>query len=125
MDPEIEKKLKALKVVYDMIDEESTKSVIRDLYNNLSKTIQITDKLVVVNESIFLEYKNERIIDNPVFTGNRVKIIVIKDDFIEWFKSKYNKNITSPEYKLFKKFLEKTYGPYPKAGWSQISLLTI
>jgi len=138
MDSKTEKELKALKIVFEMLLDEPLKvefeneskyiipkdfkCIVRQLYNNLSNTIKLPISLNPINISTFIEYKNERIVENPIFNGNRLKIIVIKDDFIQWIKSKYKKEITSPEYKAFKKFIEMSYGPYPKSGWSQISL---
>jgi len=71
-------------------------------------------------QNIYLEYVNERIVNEATISGSRLKISTINDDFKNWYKSHYeNKNVPVKE---LKEFLQNKYGKYPTIGWAHISL---
>jgi hypothetical protein len=72
------------------------------------------------DQNIYLEYCNERIINETTISGSKLKITTIQDDFKEWYKSHYDKK--DIPIKELKEFLLNTYGKYPTNGWNHISL---
>jgi hypothetical protein len=51
-----------------------------------------------------------------------LKITVINDAFKNWFMANHGGNGKTVPIKDLKEYLVKKFGPYPKEGWSKLSL---
>lgn len=73
-------------------------------------------------QDIYLEFINLCFKTHDTPQPNKLKITVINDAFKNWFMANHGGNGKTVPIKDLKDYLIKKFGPYPKEGWSKLSL---
>jgi hypothetical protein len=73
-------------------------------------------------QDIYLEFINLCFKTHETPQPNKLKITVINDAFKNWFMANHGGNGKTVPIKDLKDYLIKKFGPYPKEGWSKLSL---
>ena len=73
-------------------------------------------------QDIYMEFINLCFKIHETPQPNKLKITVINDAFKNWFMANHGGNGKTVPIKDLKEYLIKKFGPYPKDGWSKLSL---
>lgn len=75
------------------------------------------------SQDIYLEFITAKIQVHDMPQPKKLKIMIICDEFKNWYSTNGNTSSKTPPVKDLKEYLNKKFGSYPKDGWSKLSLI--